>query len=54
VFGVNVGYHDAADHHNRDVFEEQVAIFKAGRVPVACGSLPRPENSVKCPHVIPW
>jgi alkanesulfonate monooxygenase SsuD/methylene tetrahydromethanopterin reductase-like flavin-dependent oxidoreductase (luciferase family) len=29
VFGVNVGYHDAADHHNRDVFEEQVAIFKA-------------------------
>ena len=29
VFGVNVGYQDAADHHNRDVFEEQVAIFKA-------------------------
>ena len=29
VFGVDVGYHDAADHHNRDVFEEQVAIFKA-------------------------
>jgi alkanesulfonate monooxygenase SsuD/methylene tetrahydromethanopterin reductase-like flavin-dependent oxidoreductase (luciferase family) len=29
VFGVNVGYHDAADHLNRDVFEEQVAIFKA-------------------------
>ena len=21
VFGANVGYHDAADHHNRDVFE---------------------------------
>jgi alkanesulfonate monooxygenase SsuD/methylene tetrahydromethanopterin reductase-like flavin-dependent oxidoreductase (luciferase family) len=29
VFGVNIGYNDAADHHNRDVFEEQVAIFKA-------------------------
>ena len=30
VFGVNVGYDDtAADRHNRDVFEEQVAIFKA-------------------------
>ena len=29
VFGVNVGYHDAADDHNRAVFEEQVAIFKA-------------------------
>jgi alkanesulfonate monooxygenase SsuD/methylene tetrahydromethanopterin reductase-like flavin-dependent oxidoreductase (luciferase family) len=29
VFGVNVGYNNAADRHNRDVFEEQVAIFKA-------------------------
>jgi alkanesulfonate monooxygenase SsuD/methylene tetrahydromethanopterin reductase-like flavin-dependent oxidoreductase (luciferase family) len=30
VFGVNVGYgHNADDRHNRDVFEEQVAIFKA-------------------------
>jgi alkanesulfonate monooxygenase SsuD/methylene tetrahydromethanopterin reductase-like flavin-dependent oxidoreductase (luciferase family) len=29
VFGVNVGYQDAADHHNRAVFEEQVAIFQA-------------------------
>ena len=29
MFGVNVGYHDAADDHNRAVFEEQVAIFKA-------------------------
>jgi alkanesulfonate monooxygenase SsuD/methylene tetrahydromethanopterin reductase-like flavin-dependent oxidoreductase (luciferase family) len=29
VFGVNVGYNNAADDHNRDVFEEQVAIFKA-------------------------
>jgi alkanesulfonate monooxygenase SsuD/methylene tetrahydromethanopterin reductase-like flavin-dependent oxidoreductase (luciferase family) len=30
VFGVNVGYDNTdADRHNRDVFEEQVAIFKA-------------------------
>ena len=30
VFGVNVGYNNNADdRHNRDVFEEQVAIFKA-------------------------
>jgi alkanesulfonate monooxygenase SsuD/methylene tetrahydromethanopterin reductase-like flavin-dependent oxidoreductase (luciferase family) len=30
VFGVNVGYsNDATDLHNRAVFEEQVAIFKA-------------------------
>jgi alkanesulfonate monooxygenase SsuD/methylene tetrahydromethanopterin reductase-like flavin-dependent oxidoreductase (luciferase family) len=29
VFGVNVGYQDATDAHNRAVFEEQVAIFKA-------------------------
>jgi alkanesulfonate monooxygenase SsuD/methylene tetrahydromethanopterin reductase-like flavin-dependent oxidoreductase (luciferase family) len=30
VFGVNVGHnHNADDRHNREVFEEQVAIFKA-------------------------
>jgi alkanesulfonate monooxygenase SsuD/methylene tetrahydromethanopterin reductase-like flavin-dependent oxidoreductase (luciferase family) len=29
VFGVNVGYQDATDDHNRAVFEEQVVIFKA-------------------------
>jgi hypothetical protein len=30
VFGVNVGYsNNADDHHNRAVFEEQMAIFKA-------------------------
>ncbi len=30
VFGVNVGYNNNADDlHNREVFEEQVAIFKA-------------------------
>jgi alkanesulfonate monooxygenase SsuD/methylene tetrahydromethanopterin reductase-like flavin-dependent oxidoreductase (luciferase family) len=27
-FGVNVGYRDAIDAHNREVFEEQVKIFK--------------------------